>query len=213
MPQLTKGIFITFEGPEGCGKSTQVYKVTEALQAKGFEVVATREPGGTAIGQQIREVLLNPDNVSLMHNTEVLMFAADRVQHLEEKIRPALEQKKVVLCDRYVDSTTAYQIGGRSIKNDLIESINKISTEGLMPELTLLFDIPVAEGLKRATQQDSDRFEKELISFHERVREKYLTIAEQDPERIKKIDGLLSIEKVHKEVMRYLEPLLKKYVL
>lgn len=208
MPKLKKGLFITFEGPEGCGKSTQVYKLSETLKEKGYDVVATREPGGTAVGQQIRNILLSPDNVSLVHRTEVLMFAADRVQHLEEKVLPALEQKKIVLCDRYVDSTTAYQIGGRRISKELIDEINQISTNNIMPGLTFLLDIPIEEGLRRATQKSRDRFEKEVVNFHERVRAKYLEIAKSEPQRVKKLNGLDSIETIHQQVLAYLKPLL-----
>ncbi|MBU0580102.1 MAG: dTMP kinase [Candidatus Margulisbacteria bacterium] len=210
MLNLKKGIFVTFEGPEGCGKSTQVYKLTEALRVQGYEVIATREPGGTAIGQQIRNILLNPDNVSLVHRTEVLMFAADRIQHLEEKIWPALKQKKIVICDRYIDSTTAYQIGGRPLPAQLISEINRISTENLKPDLTFLLDIPVAEGLKRATQQSSDRFEKEFISFHEGVRRQYLELAKAEPERIVMLNGLDAIEQIHHQVLTITHKLFEK---
>ncbi|MFC1517273.1 dTMP kinase [Candidatus Margulisiibacteriota bacterium] len=212
MAKLSKGIFITFEGPEGCGKSTQVYKLTQALIEKGYEVVATREPGGTAVGQQIRGILLNPANVSLVHQTEVLLFAADRVQHLEEKAKPALAQNKIVICDRYVDSTTAYQIGGRQLPLKLIQEINQISAEGLLPELTILLDIPVAEGLKRATKKGSDRFEKEFVNFHERVRDKYKELAKKES-RIKTLNGLDTIEDLHKKVLELIEPILIKHVI
>jgi len=212
MASLRQGLFITFEGPEGCGKSTQTYKLAEALRADGLDVVTTREPGGTAVGQQIREILLNPENASLVRKTEVLLFAADRVQHLEEKVRPALEQKKIVLCDRYLDSTTAYQIGGRGLDQGLIKEINHISTLGLMPQLTFLLDIPVDEGLKRATQQGKDRFEKEMLSFHEKVRQKYLELAARDKKRIKIIDGLGTIVAVHQEILQEARNFIKKYV-
>lgn len=212
MTKIKKGLFVTFEGPEGCGKSTQVYKITEALKAQGYDVVATCEPGGTSVGQQIREILLNPDNVSLVRKTEVLLFAADRKQHVEEKILPALGQKKIVVCDRYIDSTTAYQVGGRKIAEDFIAEINQISTNGLKPEKTFLIDIPVAEGLKRATKHHSDRFEKEFISFHESVRNKYLELAKVEPQRIKILNGLNSIDELHQEILKLFTKILKEYV-
>ncbi len=212
MMRADKGIFITFEGPEGSGKSTQSTLLADALKKKGHDVIHTREPGGTAIGQQIRSILLNPENTAMARMTEVLLFVADRSQHLAEKIQPALDAGKIVICDRYVDSTTAYQIGGRNLDPTLIESLNTISMSTCVPDRTYLIDIPVEEGLKRATRQGADRFEKEFVAFHDRVRATYLSIAKKEPARVLIFSGLDTIENIQQNILTETETLLKTHV-
>ncbi|MDD5382755.1 MAG: dTMP kinase [Candidatus Margulisbacteria bacterium] len=181
-------MFITFEGPEGCGKSTHAKRLKAFLEGKGYQVVLTREPGGTQVGKNIRDLLLDPQSV-LDENTEVYLFAADRSEHVSKIILPALESGKAVISDRFIDSTLAYQIGGRGLPEDLVRYLVMVSSKGLMPDLTILLDVAPEIGLRRATKDTiADRFEKEKMEFHQRVREKYLEIAKADPERIKVIN-------------------------
>jgi dTMP kinase len=181
-------MFITFEGPEGSGKSTHIKRLKSYLEGKGRRVLLTREPGGTQVGKLIREILLNPESV-LDETTEVYLFAADRSEHVSKIIQPALAEGKWVISDRFVDSTLAYQIGGRGLPEDLVRYINMISAKGLAPDLTLLLDVSPEIGIKRAVVNGAaDRFEKEKIEFHQRVREKYLEIASDDPQRVKVIN-------------------------
>jgi dTMP kinase len=178
-------MFITFEGPEGCGKSTHSTRLKSYLEGKGTRVLLTREPGGTQVGKHIRDLLLDPSSI-LDDTTEIYLFAADRSEHVSKVILPALKEGKTVISDRYVDSTIAYQIGGRKLPEDLVRYLNMISSKGLMPDLTILLDVSPEIGLKRATQnRQADRFEQEIVDFHRRVREKYLAIAESDPARFK----------------------------
>jgi dTMP kinase len=177
-------MFITFEGPEGCGKSTHAKRLKSYLEGKGLRVLATFEPGGTQVGKEIRALLLNPESV-LDETTEVYLFAADRSEHVSKIILPALGEGKIVISDRYVDSTLAYQIGGRRLPEDLVRYLNMISSKGLVPDLTFLLDVSPEIGLKRATQNSTaDRFEQEALDFHRRVRELYLKTAEDNPQRI-----------------------------
>jgi len=177
-------MFITFEGPEGCGKSTHAKRLKSYLEGKGLRVLATFEPGGTQVGKEIRTLLLNPESV-LDETTEVYLFAADRSEHVSKIILPALREGKIVISDRYVDSTLAYQIGGRRLPEDLVRYLNMISSKGLVPDLTFLLDVSPEIGLKRATQNSAaDRFEQETLDFHRRVRDNYLRTAEDDPQRI-----------------------------
>ncbi len=176
-------MFITFEGPEGCGKSTQSKRLKTYLEGKGLRVLATFEPGGTQVGKEIRSILLKPESV-LDETTEVYLFAADRSEHVSKIIKPALKEGKIVISDRYVDSTLAYQIGGRKLPEDLVRYLNMISSKGLMPDLTILLDVSPDVGLKRARQRGAaDRFEQEAVAFHKRVREFYLHAAKEDPQR------------------------------
>ena len=180
-------MFITFEGPEGCGKSTHSKKLKAYLEARGYGVVLTREPGGTLVGKEIRALLLNPESV-LDETTEVYLFAADRSEHVSKIILPALKEGKIVISDRYIDSTIAYQTGGRGLPEDLVRYVNMVSSKGLIPDLTILLDVTPEVGLKRATQHNAaDRFEKETLEFHRRVREVYREIAQSSPERVKMI--------------------------
>ena len=179
--------FITFEGIEGCGKSTQVQRLAERL---GSAALLTREPGGTDIGQAIREVLLDPKNRRMASTTEVLLYFADRAQHVAEVIRPALAQGLVVLCDRYVETSLAYQGYGRGLPLEAIRSLAHLATGGLRPETIVLFDVPIEVGLARAARRGGhDRIESEVLEFHERVLAGYDALVAQDPSRWLRLDG------------------------
>ncbi len=200
------GKFITFEGIEGCGKTTQIKLIDAYLRQKGFKTVLTREPGGTKIGDNIRHLLLDPNNKEMHPRTELLLYSASRAQHVEELIKPAMNDGKIVLCDRYTDSTVAYQGAARRLDMQTIDGINKIATDSLKPYLTLIFDLPTKEGLARAKKRSAlDRFEQEAPDFHERVRQGYLAIASREPARVKIINGAGSIDDIHKEVIKILD--------
>ncbi|MCC6346161.1 MAG: dTMP kinase [Nitrospirales bacterium] len=192
-----RGIFLSFEGIEGAGKTTQARLLAERLSAEGHEVVLTFEPGGTVIGARIRDILLLPEHREMSSLAELLLYNAARAQHLAEKIVPSLEQGRIVITDRYTDSTIAYQCSARGIDVSLVESINAVATGGVMPEITLLLDLDPETGLKRNKGVNKiDRFELEDIAFHRKVREGYLQIARTEPRRIRVVDASLSHEEV-----------------
>lgn len=193
-----KGLFITFEGIDGCGKTTQLENVKKLLEENGIECVTTREPGALKLGSQIREILLHYDGV-VADNCEMFLFLADRSQHVETFIKPMLEEGKVVLCDRHTDSTIAYQGYGRGGNVERLTELNKIATNGLVPDLTLLFDVSVETGHERAGK-NLDRLELAGKEFFERTRQGYLTLAEQNPDRIKVINAEKSKESVYNDV-------------
>ena len=193
-----KGLFITFEGIDGCGKTTQLENVRKLLEENGIECVTTREPGALKLGSQIREILLHYDGV-VADNCEMFLFLADRSQHVETFIKPMLEEGKVVLCDRHTDSTIAYQGYGRGGDVEKLTELNKIATNGLVPDLTFLFDVSVETGQERAGK-DLDRLELAGKEFFERTRQGYLTLAKQHPERIKVINAEKSKESVYNDV-------------
>jgi dTMP kinase len=181
-------MFITFEGPEGCGKTTQSKRLKAYLEGKGHQVLLTQEPGGTLVGREIRALLLRPESV-LDETTEVYLFAADRSEHVSKIILPALKEGKIVISDRFIDSTVAYQTGGRNLPEDLVRYLNMVSSKGLIPDLTVLLDVSPEIGLQRATQNSAaDRFEQETIDFHRRVRKSYLEIAWNNPERLRVVN-------------------------
>ncbi len=171
------GTFITFEGGEGTGKSTQIRLLAERLEAAGLTVRALREPGGTVVGEAVRRILLDPDHAELGVSTEILLYEASRAQLVDEVIRPALEAGEVVLCDRFFDSTTAYQGYARGIDLARIDALNAAATGGLVPDRTLVLDIDPAIGIRRATAESADRLEAEDLGFHVRVRDGFLAIA------------------------------------
>lgn len=203
-------MFITFEGIEGSGKTTQVELLIGVLQAKGHECVATREPGATEIGHGIRQILLDSAHSNMLPMTELLLYEADRAQHVHEMIEPSLSVGKVVVSDRFFDATTVYQGYARGCDLELIEQIHEIVLGGLRPNLTLILDLPVELGLKRAWQRihsrsgdlPEDRFEKEALAFHERVREGYLTLARGEPERFRVIDASRDQKIIHKDIAK-----------
>ena len=181
-------MFITFEGIEGSGKSTQLKKVASYLEKKGFTVTTTKEPGDSSLGKTIRSILLSPET-TLHHNyTELLLFIADRCEHVESVIKPALKKGHIVLCDRYKDSTVAYQHGGRQLEKETIHQLNKLID--LNPDATLLFDCDPTIGLSRAKARSAaDRFEQETLHFHHRIRDTYVSIAKEDPQRVSIIEA------------------------
>jgi dTMP kinase len=201
-------MFITLEGIEGSGKSTQVQTVARWLTAAGYDCVTTREPGGTSIGGQIRSILLNPDNRDLAPSAELLLYVADRAQHLEAVVRPALSAGKVVVCDRYFDATLVYQGYARGLDRDMIRRLHRLVCNGLIPELTLLLDLPAEEGLARAWQRihteashgRESRFEEEKLVFHQRVRAGYLDLARREPQRFAIIDAVVDTQAVGRQI-------------
>jgi len=205
------GAFITFEGIDGCGKSTQLRLLASQLRVRGVPVIATREPGGTPLGQKLRAALLDvQEQVDPL--TELLVFAADRAQHVRKHLLPALEQNQVVLSDRYADATVAYQGAGRGFDPKLIEEIVELATGGLKPDLTLLFDLSVAESAvrtrKRVQNKRTDRLDIEDAEFHTRVRDAYVAMARAAPERFRIIDARGSVDQTHRIVMDIVVPFL-----
>ena len=197
-------MFITLEGPEGSGKTTAVEAAVKALEAKGYEIVRTREPGGTPIAEQIRNVILDKANTNMDPRTEALLYAASRRQHLVEKVWPALKEGKIVICDRYLDSSLAYQGGARGLGVDNILNVNLFATENTFPDLTLLFDITPEEGLKRISANASrevNRLDLEKLEFHHKVRDTFLALAKRYPERFVIIDASKSREEVAKATL------------
>ena len=192
-----KGKFISFEGIEGTGKSTQAKLLQQSLLGLGYEVILTEEPGGTLISLRIREILLSVDHTNMKPLTELLLYNAARAQHIEEVILPALNRGAVVITDRFTDSTFAYQGYGRGIDLKLLESIDKIATNGLRPDMTMLLDLDVETGLKRNRRiNKTDRLELEDVEFHKRVRKGYHELAAKEPERIKVLDASVGIEEL-----------------
>jgi len=205
------GTFITFEGIDGSGKSTQLRLVSNYLKERGCNIVLTREPGGTTIGLRLRAALLDAQE-EVDPLTELLVFAADRAQHVRRVLRPGLEKGCVVISDRYADATVAYQGAGRGFEPALIAQIVHLATDGLKPDLTLLFDVPVKESTNRTTRRTNarrDRLDIEHADFHERVRHAYLQIATAEPERVKVIDTSGAVETTHERVKDILIPFLE----
>ena len=209
--------FITFEGIEGSGKTTQIRLLSEQMQQQGHPLVVTREPGGCPIADRIRGILLNPENSALVPRAELLLYAAARAQHVSEIIRPALQAGKTVLCDRFTDATLAYQGYGRGLDHSLIKQLNLLASEEIQPDLTLLLALPVEQGLGRALQrevigQDSSegRFEREALAFHQSVHDGYHALAEREPERFKIINADRSRQQFRSEVAATIAQFLKK---
>jgi len=201
---MKKGLFITFEGVEGAGKTTQIELLKNELDRRGIEYIVTREPGGTAIGEKIRGVLLDPENKEMNYMTELLLYYASRAQHLYEKINRAKESGKVVICDRYSDSTMAYQGYGRGIDKQLIETLNAVVERGNKPDITFIIDADPEVTLvraKRKSENIGDRLEQESLEFHKRVREGFIAQAKREPERIAVIDGNKSIEEINGDII------------
>jgi dTMP kinase len=209
------GAFITFEGIDGSGKSTQVRMLASVLRLRGMDVVQTREPGGTPLGARLREALLDAQE-QVDPLAELLLYAADRAQHVRVLLNPALAAGRIVLSDRYADATVAYQGAGRGFEPSLVTQVVALATGGLKPDLTLLFDLSVAESSGRSRQRTtehegapSDRLELEAEHFHARVRDAYLQIATAEPERVRIIDASLSVEEIHAHVLEIVVPFLE----
>jgi len=198
---MDRGMFITLEGTDGSGKSTQISHLKNVFEKEGHQVVITREPGGTPIGEEIRSLVLDAKNTAMDDRAEALIYAAARAQHVKEVIQPALKAGSIVLCDRFVDSSLAYQGKARKLGIDEVQGINSFATGGLTPDLTLYFDLSPEEGLKRVRAKgEEDRLEREKLDFHQRVYEGYKELAERNPARIVTLDGRKSIEELNKEV-------------
>ncbi len=209
-------MFITFEGMEGCGKTTQVHRLAESLASRGIRVVRTFEPGGTPAGEKIRRILLDRDNSDLVPTAELCLYEADRAQHVTRVIRPALERGDWVVCDRFCDATVVYQGMARRQDPELIRTLNHTVTGGIRPDRTFLLDCPVEQGLSRAFQRDrsgaaerQDRFEREDLEFHRVVREGYLEIARQEPDRYVVIDASQGPDGIEAAVFESIVPFLK----
>ena len=205
-------MFITFEGIEGCGKTTQIELLHECLKGKGYHVVKTREPGGTALGEALRRVLLEKE-FHVLPLSELLLFMAVRVEHVEEVIMPELSGGGIVLCDRFIDATWAYQGYGRGIDLGIIGTLNRLVTKGVMPNLTILLDCRVETGIRRklAVNPQVDRFEKEDASFHEKIRSAYLKLAQEDARRFFVVDGEQGIEAIHRTIRDKVVKLLERH--
>ncbi len=205
---MQKGLFITFEGADGSGKTTQLNNVKSFLEQKGFDVVITREPGALDIGQKIRNILLHHDGI-VADRCEMFLFLADRAQHVETFIKPAIDEGKIILCDRHTDSTIAYQGYGRGQDINLLKDLNKIAINGLNPDLTLLFDVSTEVAQERVGSE-KDRMESAGIEFHKKVRNGYLELQKQEPERIKIVNANNSIEEVFEETKAIVSKLIQE---
>ncbi len=210
-------MFVTLEGIEGCGKSTQARRLVDRLEGAGVSSILTLEPGGTPIGKEIRRILLDSKNKDLSPLSELLLYEADRALHMEMVIKPALVKKKWVVCDRFFDATTAYQGYARGQDNELIRLLNEKASLGIRPDITFLIDCPVEVGLERALkrnkimeQNGQDRFEREEMNFHTAVREGYLSIAKNDSERFMVVDGTLGEDELEERIFEHIRPSLSK---
>ncbi len=204
---MKQGLFITFEGADGCGKTTQLNLLKDYLEQKGHEIVLTREPGAKGLGEKIREILLNYEG-DVSNRCESFLFLADRAQNIDIIVNPAIKEGKIVLCDRHTDSSVAYQGYGRGLDIEQIKTLNKLATGGKVPDITLVFDVDVETSMKRVGNE-KDRMESAGIEFFNRVRNGYLEIAKQEPDRIKIIDSTKSIKEIHTEVIKVIEQILK----
>ena len=197
-----RGLFITFEGVDGAGKSTQIRRLAASLEKEEVSVLVTREPGGTPISERIREVLLERQHHKMVSTTELLLYAAARSQHVAQCIAPSLEEGQIVISDRFGDAMVAYQGHGRGLDLELIHHLNRVATDGLVPDLTIVLDVPVKVGRERTRRRRRalDRLELEDFEFHQRVREGYLTIAKEEPHRVRVIDSEQNFELVRDEI-------------
>jgi len=208
-------LFITFEGVEGSGKTSQIQHLKKYLIQKGIPCKVTREPGGSLIGEKVRKILLNPEHREMVPATELLLYEAARAQHVKEVLKPLLKKKGIILCDRFCDATLAYQGYGRRIDLKWIDRLNRLASRGVKPDVTFLLDCPSVVGLNRALrrnrtlrQEREERFEREEIQFHHRVRKGYLAIARKEPNRVKVIDTREGEEKVFEKIRKIVDNLL-----
>ena len=203
---MEKGLFITLEGADGCGKPTQLNLLKEYLTSRGYEIVVTREPGGKGLGEKLREILLNYDG-EVSDRCEAFLYLADRAQNIDTIIKPAINSGKIVLCDRHTDSSVAYQGYGREQNIDNINMLNELAVNGVHPDLTIVFDIDTETSMARVGAE-KDRLESAGIEFHKRVRNGYLEIAKKNPQRIKVVDASQTIEDVQRDVIKIVEEVL-----
>lgn len=203
---MEKGLFITLEGADGCGKTTQLNLLKEYLTSRGYEIVVTREPGGKGLGEKLREILLNYDG-EVSDRCEAFLYLADRAQNIDTIIKPAINSGKIVLCDRHTDSSVAYQGYGREQNIDNINMLNELAVNGVHPDLTIVFDIDTETSMERVGAE-KDRLESAGIEFHKRVRNGYLEIAKKNPQRIKVVDASQTIEDVQRDVIKIIEGVL-----
>jgi len=202
---MNRGLFITYEGIDGCGKTTQLELTAKYLRQKGFDVITTLEPGGAPLGKQLRNILLHYEG-DVSSGAEMFLYLADRAQHINEIVKPAIEAGKVVLCDRHTDSTLAYQGFARGLDVERLKTLNLIATDSLKPNLTLVYDIDVQTAQTRVGKE-KDRLESEGVSFHENVRQGYLKIAQDEPERVKIINAKRQIDEVFEDTLKCLNDL------
>lgn len=203
---MKKGLFITLEGADGCGKTTQLNLLKEYLASRGYEIVVTREPGGKGLGEKLREILLNYDG-EVSDRCEAFLYLADRAQNIDTIIKPAINSGRIVLCDRHTDSSVAYQGYGREQNIDNINMLNELAVNGVHPDLTIVFDIDTETSMARVGAE-KDRLESAGIEFHKRVRNGYLEIAKKNPQRIKVVDASQTIEDVQRDVIKIVEGVL-----
>jgi dTMP kinase len=214
------GIFITFEGPDGAGKTTQLKKVAQELQKLGHDVLVTREPGGTAISDKIRSIILDPVNEEMVDQAEVLLYASSRAQHVHELIIPALQAGRIVLCDRFIDASVAYQSYGLGVDMEMVKSISRYASSGLEATRTYLMDVPVAVSLERLSQragagdstQQLDRIEQKNVDYHSRVLAGFHQIAVDHPERVRLIDANRSVDQIAEDIWRDCKQLLEEHI-
>ena len=204
---MTKGLFVTFEGTDGCGKTTQIELLKTYLENKGYTVLLTREPGAKGLGTKLREILLNYEG-EVSPNCESFLFLADRAQHIDTIIKPAIERGEIVLCDRHTDSTVAYQGYGRGLDLNQINMLNTIATSGFKPDITFVFDIDIETAQKRVGKT-KDRMESAGVEFFKKVRQGYLDIAKSEPERVKVLDATQTIEDISNQVKKYIDNIIQ----
>lgn len=206
--KMQKGLFITFEGTDGSGKTTQIRLMKEYINNKGYEVVLSREPGGTRVSELIRDLVLDPANVEIYPLTEMILYAASRAQHVAQVIRPAIDMGKIVICDRFVDSSYAYQGCGRGVDLKIVTDVNRVAIDGMIPDITFFLDIdPEIAIARRINSTGADRIEQEKIDFHTRVYDGYKKMALLYPDRIKTIDANKSIKEISSQINEYLTEL------
>lgn len=210
--EIKQGLFITFEGPEGSGKSTHSKLIVEALKKDGYDVVHTFEPGDTPLGQKIRDILLEKEEIKLGKISELFLFEADRAQHVEAVIVPALKSRKIVICDRFNTATFAYQGYGLGLGIDVIKPLDDMATGGVKPDLIILLDTDVSSGLKRASSENgADRMEKRSHDFHDTVREGYLEIAAKDPDKIKVVALKETIDETYEDIREIIYDFIERH--
>ncbi|MBU1701930.1 MAG: dTMP kinase [Candidatus Eisenbacteria bacterium] len=205
---MSRGVFISFEGGEGSGKSTQILRLAESLKSSGFQVVVCREPGGTPLGEAVRDLLLKIRKDPPAALTELLLLESSRSHLVQQVILPALKEGRIVLCDRYADASMAYQWGGRGLASDLVRNLNKTATGGLTPDRTVLLDMDPSEGRRRQGRagMDTDRMESENLEFHSKVRCAYLSLAKEEPGRFIVVDAAQGIDQLAEEILRQVQP-------